>query len=88
MATKPFIKVRKGYFDCEEGEMVLGRGKNSTRCSNFITADWKEHPSDLMAQLNAFFKDNHIHYELIQVDEGSDADVFVLKDTRTITYTT
>lgn len=81
MATKPFIKVRQGYFDCEKGEMVVGRGKNAVRYSDFVTADWKEHPDELMAQLNAFFKDNHVHYELVRVNEGSDDDLYVLKDT-------
>jgi len=80
MPTKPSIKTIEGFFDCEEGHFVSYKGKQEHIFTDFISADWKAHPAELMAQLNAFFKDKAIGLELVQLDEGSDQDVFVIKD--------
>jgi hypothetical protein len=82
--TKPFIKTRKGHFDWEQDVVVIGKGKTKQQFEHYLTADWKDPPADLMAQLNAFFKDNNVQLELIQVDEGSDQDTFVIKDMRSV----
>jgi len=80
METKSSIKTIEGFFDCEEGHFVSYKGKQEHIFPDFICADWKAHPADLMAQLNAFFRDKAIGLELIQLDEGSDQDIFVIKD--------
>lgn len=77
--SKPFIKTRKGHFNYDQGVVVVGKGKTKQQFENFISADWKDHPADLLAQLNAFFKENNIQLELIQIDEGSDQDLFAIK---------